>query len=444
MTYKEFESKFGYKLRIRDGRAYCDETVDLFCKDEDCDSLVELPEGLTINGTLFGSRRIAKLPDDIKVNGSVVLEGCTKLVSLPNDFVVDGILNLSYTHITSLPKGLVVRDNLLLIGTNIEELPDDLVVGGDLDLSISHIKSLPENLTIGGNLILCGCTDILSLPKGLKIGGFLVLRDVNIESLPDDIIIYRDITLYHLKGFSIPENFTVYGDLSIIECNNISLPENLTVNRLYVRYTKNISLSKSFISRGSISFETVSNVSIPEGFTVYKGFQIFNSNIESPLNGFKISNSCPKKLVFPDPVFIWESNGKQYIKVDNIFSIIDRHRGNMYIVHNLDCEKQRYVVTDGEGHYAHGDTKKEAKEDLIFKISDRDTSLYKGMSLDDVFTYEEAIIAYRTITGACSAGTRNFIEKSLPKPHKNKYTIREIIKLTENQYGNDKFKKFFL
>lgn len=444
MTYKEFESKFGYKLRIVDGRAYCNGTVDLFCKDENRDNLVELPEGLTINGSLFGYRRIAKLPDDIKVNGSVILEGCTKLVSLPNNFVVDGTLNLNHTHIASLPKGLVVRDNLLLVGTNIEELPNDFVVGGNLDLSSSHIKSLPENLTIGGNLILSDCKDILSLPKGLKIGGSLVLHDTNIESLPDDIVIYRDITLSFLEEFSLPENFTVYGDLHITGCGNILLPENLTVFRLFVTHTKSISLPKSFVSCSPISFETVSNVSIPEGFTVYKGFQIFNSNIELPLNGFKISNSCPKKLVFPDPVFIWESNGKQYIKVDNIFSVIDRHRGNMYIVHNLDCEKQRYVVTDGEGHYAHGDTKKEAKEDLIFKINDRDTSLYKGMSLDDVFTYEEAIIAYRTITGACSAGTRNFIEKSLPKPHKNKYTIREIIKLTENQYGNDKFKKFFL
>ena len=65
------------------------------------------------------------------------------------------------------------------------------------------------------------------------------------------------------------------------------------------------------------------------------------------------------------------------------------------------------------------------------------------MSLDDELTFEEAIAAYRTITGACSAGTRNYIENRLPKPHKAKYTIREIINLTDGEYGAEKFKNFF-
>ena len=30
-----------------------------------------------------------------------------------------------------------------------------------------------------------------------------------------------------------------------------------------------------------------------------------------------------------------------------------------------------YVVSDGKGKFAHGDTVKEAKEDLIYKISNR-------------------------------------------------------------------------
>ena len=70
-------------------------------------------------------------------------------------------------------------------------------------------------------------------------------------------------------------------------------------------------------------------------------------------------------------------------------------------------------------------------------------SRYKDLSLDDELTFEEAIAAYRTITGACSAGTRNYIENRLPTPHKEKYTVREIIKLTSGEYGGETFKKFF-
>ena len=80
---------------------------------------------------------------------------------------------------------------------------------------------------------------------------------------------------------------------------------------------------------------------------------------------------------------------------------------------------------------------------LYIKLSDRDTSAYKDLSLDDTLSYEDSIAAYRIITGACSQGTRDFIESRLPSPHKDKYTIREIIKLTKNEYGGKKFAKFF-
>ena len=143
-----------------------------------------------------------------------------------------------------------------------------------------------------------------------------------------------------------------------------------------------------------------------------------------------------------EPIF-WESNGVKYIKVDDILSIIDSHHGNVYRTHQVGYDKELYIVTDGENNWAHGETLKEAKLDLIYKISDRDTSAYKNMSLDDVLTFEEAIIAYRTITGACSAGTRYFIEHRLPETRKETYTIGEIIELTDNEYGCDKFKEFF-
>ena len=47
---------------------------------------------------------------------------------------------------------------------------------------------------------------------------------------------------------------------------------------------------------------------------------------------------------------------------------------------------------------------------------------------------------YRAITGACEAGTRYFCENNkLPK----KCTIRKAIELTQGQYGNESFRKFF-
>ena len=102
-----------------------------------------------------------------------------------------------------------------------------------------------------------------------------------------------------------------------------------------------------------------------------------------------------------------------------------------------------YIVTDGNGKFAHGQTIKEAKADLIYKISNRDKSRYENLTLTDTLSHEDAIEAYRVITGACSAGTRHYVEYILGDNKKEKYTIAEIIGLTEGQYGHNRFKEFF-
>ena len=270
-------------------------------------------------------------------------------------------------------------------GYTLEVKDNHLYYGGSLDFSGTGITSLPENLTVGGYLDLRG-TGITSLPENLTVGGWLDLSGTGITSLP--------------------ENLTVGGSLDLRGTGITSLPENLTVGGgLYLR-----------------------------------GTGITDTN---KINRTLTTEQRAKILRQQNGPFFWERNGRRYIKVDDMFTVLDSHKGNVYLTHKIGTTKQMYIVTDGEGHYAHGDTLREAKADLIYKINDRDVSAYKQLSLDDTITFEEAIAAYRTITGACSAGTRDYIENRLPKPHKDKYTIREIISLTKGEYRSEVFKDFF-
>ena len=218
-------------------------------------------------------------------------------------------------------------------------------------------------------------------------GGYLDLRGTGITSLPDGL--------------------TVGGSLDLEGTGITSLPDGLTVGgSLYLRGTGITGTSKVIRKLSAESKKKIASV-----------------------------RDCPK---------LWEWNGKRYIKADGMFTVIDSHRGHLYCVHKLTVSnKQFYLVTDGENHWAHGDTLQEARADMLFKINDRDTSAYKKLTLDDTLTFEEAIAAYRTITGACSTGTRDYIENRLPKPHKAEYTIREIIDLTRGEYKAEVFKQFF-
>ena len=115
----------------------------------------------------------------------------------------------------------------------------------------------------------------------------------------------------------------------------------------------------------------------------------------------------------------------------------------MYRVRKIAQKEIEYLITDGNGNWAHGSTLEEAKEDLIYKVTDRRKSDYAHLTLYDTLTHGEAIQCYRVITGACSNGTRYFIENKLGSDRKESYTISEIIHLTEGEYGNSTFKEFF-
>lgn len=100
------------------------------------------------------------------------------------------------------------------------------------------------------------------------------------------------------------------------------------------------------------------------------------------------------------------------------------------------------IVSKGD-KFAHGDSIKEAKESLIYKIGTRDKSKFANLKLNDKLTLEEMIECYRVVTGACEFGVKNFIQTALNNKPKKQYSIKEILNLTKNQYGHQTFHDFF-
>ena len=131
----------------------------------------------------------------------------------------------------------------------------------------------------------------------------------------------------------------------------------------------------------------------------------------------------------------------EYIIVDNILSKVISRKGNILKVQNHKETKESYIVKD-EDIYSHGETIKEARDSLVYKISSKDTSMYKDLTLDSILPKDECIKMYRVITGACESGTKYFVSKQEPSKIKDKYSISELIELTKGQYGNNKLVQF--
>ena len=132
---------------------------------------------------------------------------------------------------------------------------------------------------------------------------------------------------------------------------------------------------------------------------------------------------------------------QECIYIDGIISIVISKHKNVYKVRNLGETQESFIVQDGDV-YSHGDTIQEAKDSLIYKISNRDTSKFDNYTFGTELTIKEAIEMYRVITGACEGGTRYFVENVLTDK-KEKYTVQEVITLTQNQYNHEKLVEFF-
>ena len=199
---------------------------------------------------------------------------------------------------------------------------------------------------------------------------------------------------------------------------------------LYLEGTAITALPDNLTVGGSLYLSGTAITALPDNLTV--GGSLY-------LEGTQITAKERRKIHKLKPNDYIEG---RYIFADGILTHIcgKPHKRGKYTYYNGKI-KGRNVIFDGE-NYAHCKDFKSGVIDLQYKAAkDRGAEQYKKLNLDSVVTYDEAVIMYRVITGACSAGTAQFL--STLREKKEKYTIAEAIQLTDGQYGNTAFKRFF-
>jgi hypothetical protein len=125
----------------------------------------------------------------------------------------------------------------------------------------------------------------------------------------------------------------------------------------------------------------------------------------------------------------------KWVEVDFSDGIFSRVLSNKSGVKKVKTEdgKVLFVVSDDNGNSAHGQTIKEAREDLVYKaVAKFDGAIPKSA------TGKEWVGIYRAVTGACGAGVKMFVENT-GRSLDDTYTAKEISKLVSGQYGAEKF-----
>ena len=131
----------------------------------------------------------------------------------------------------------------------------------------------------------------------------------------------------------------------------------------------------------------------------------------------------------------------RYFYCDGILTHVKRRKKIGKYLYYVGKIKDKNVISDGT-YFAHCKSFKDGVADLEFKkAKDRGAAQYRSLNLDSVVTSDDAKTMYRIITGACRAGTEQFVQ-SLGEI-KETYTIGEIVELTKGHYGAETFRKFF-
>ena len=418
-----FDKQAEIELEVKDGKPYY--TGWLLCVSDG------LPDNLLVDGDLICYAESTKLPNGLKVNGLLDISQ-TDIIEIPDDCEFKS-LNLRHAKVTklrdnleldelqaykssltALPKSLKVKELLDISDTKIIEIPNDCEFGS-LDISYTKITKLRDNLTLDS---LWAIDSLLTeLPKGLKVKDDLDISGAKITEIPNNC----EFGCLHMKETKIKKlrDNLVIDCLSAMDSSLTELPKNLVVyGGLYIENTIINHLSDDCLAP-----------------SVYCNFEPNDKRYEKGYVGYyKLKDEI---------VHIFHPSGREFLHVDGILSEVIEKKGNVYHVKNGVNEPISYVVTDGNNHWAHGYTLDSAKQDLRYKISFRDKSEYKVLTLDSELTFDEAVACYRVITGACKLGTQDYLEHRLPNPRKEKYTIREMIELTKDEYGGNDFCKFF-
>jgi uncharacterized protein YciI len=316
------------------------------------------------------------------------------------------------------------------LGANIQEVKDGLKLIGDWEDSYNEFHNLFTEIT--GVLYTSNFVQHPDFLKNLSSLG--VLYTSNSIQHPDFL---KNLTtlgeLYTFNTVQHPDflkNLSSLGELATSK--SVQHPDflkNLTsLGKLYTYksvqhpdFLKNLtSLGLLYTSNSGQHPDFLKNLSsLGE---LYTSYSVQHSDF---LKNVKRTFDLP---------FLYKDTILSFVHSTKVIDGITIHKTN-----RIGYNATEYVAVKGELS-AHADTLKLALIDLRFKESDRNTTWLEDKTLESILSFEDSVLAYRCITGACSGGVSHFL-KSIKE--KQEYKIGEIIDLTKGEYGNTVFTSFF-
>ncbi|MBP3388691.1 MAG: hypothetical protein J6K98_02320, partial [Clostridia bacterium] len=133
-------------------------------------------------------------------------------------------------------------------------------------------------------------------------------------------------------------------------------------------------------------------------------------------------------------------------QIDGVATIIKSVRGNIAkgFILNDDLTLTPCYIAKGHNKFAHGETIKQAVEDLqnkIFEDMDTETAielfLKEFADLSQKYPAKAFYVWHNRLTGSCEMGRNSFVKNGGYDMENDTFTVREFIDITKNAYGGE-------
>ena len=238
--------------------------------------LESIPKNLKAASFIANESFITKIPKGTSIDEVNLSK--TPLVEIEPNIQIKK-LNIEGTPIGSLPNGLSFEELNASICSNLKSLPQDLIVSKQLTLAGSAIQTLPPIET--KTVYLINCKNIKTLPADCKISKLLA-QNSGITHLPEHFKI-DTIFLENSKIESLPKGFTA-STCNVSKTPLNQLQEDITVDNLICSNTQISSVPASLKTNIFEAINCSKLTTISQNFSAAKKINITACPIENLKN----------------------------------------------------------------------------------------------------------------------------------------------------------------
>jgi len=195
-----------------------------------------LPAGLSCYELDASGSQLTSLPEDIRIDGRLVLDNCSKLTHLPEGLTVGSLSLRNCPLLTALPEKLSTWFLDMTGSAHFETWPRQGTIhhGALILRGCAGLRTLPNWIGRLSQMDLAGCVQLREIPEGIAVNSWVDIGGTGITRLP------RSLAGASLRWRGVPVNERIAFNPEQLTAKEALAEKNAEVRRVMIERIGNL------------------------------------------------------------------------------------------------------------------------------------------------------------------------------------------------------------